>query len=56
MPARGGRRAVAEAQPQPIAHQVVDFQVVLVEVALVDRLGLLKVVPDVGEELILFRR
>ena len=43
---------MSETEPHPIAHNVADVAVVLVIVVLVDGLGLLETVANVGEELV----
>lgn len=43
---------MSETEPHPIAHNVADVAVVLAIVVLVDGLGLLETVANVGEELV----
>lgn len=49
---RQGRGSMlSQAEERPVAHQIRDVAVLLVVVQLLDRLGLLEPVADVGEEL-----
>jgi hypothetical protein len=50
---QGGWGAVVKSQPNPIAHCISSFTMILVVVALVDYLRLLQAAMSIGQELIL---